>query len=238
MQNNESTTMPQKKFPCYTIAQCKQMFSNNVKTEERSSQEQIKKTKQNSTNIILKVNPPKKIKLQQHQLQAVEQLKKIKQTDYKEIDIKPNQSLAILQGVPGSGKTVTATQLAEKLGLKTIFSGTTSTAAAQLKAETINTILGLGLNKNDFKNTTIPCQTKQKIIQTFQNIDLLIIDEMSMLTPVTLCSIEHYLRTSLNDDYLFGGLDILLIGDMWQFPPVAPGLAKPALYQAAVMLGL
>ena len=52
-----------------------------------------------------------------------------------------------------------------------------------------------------------------------------------MLTPVTLCRIEYHLRVSLENDYLFGGLDVLLIGDMRQFPPVAPGLAKPALYK-------
>ena len=239
MHTINATNEPRKQFPSFTVEQCKQLLKENCIIKEKKKIKPTKEiNKKNSTDIILKVNSTKNIKLKPHQEEAIEQLKKLKQTDYEYVDVKPNQLLAILQGVPGAGKTVTASQLAQKLGLETIFSRTTSTAAAQLKAETINTILGLGLNKNDFTKTTISYQTKQKIIQTFQNIDLLIIDEMSMLTPVTLCRIDHYLRAALDTDYLFGGLDVLLIGDMWQFPPVAPGLAKPALYQAAVMLGL
>ncbi len=49
-----------------------------------------------------------------------------------------------------------------------------------------------------------------------------------------LTKIDLHLRLALGNDWLFGGKDILLIGDMWQFPPVAPGLANPALYQAIV----
>ena len=239
IQKNNIYKEPQKRFPTFNATECKNMLHIKDDIQDKENCYNHKEINKNdSTNIILKINSPNDIILKPHQEKAVQQLKYIKNENNGCINIKPHQLLAILQGVPGAGKTVTATQVAKKLGLRTLFSGTTSTAAAQLKAETINTILGLGLNKNDFKNNNIPYETKQKIIQRFQDIDLLIIDEISMLTPVTLCRIDYYLRTALESDYLFGGLDILLIGDMWQFPPVSPGLAKPSLYQGAVMLGL
>ena len=182
----------------------------------------------------------KEIRLEAFQMKVVNQLKAIKENEVGGADIKQNQLLAFIQGVPGAGKTTTARKLAEKLGLNALFSGTTGTAAAQLNARTINSLLCLGYNTNvandDLNNRS---DAKQKIIHTFENIDLLIIDEVSMLTPVTLTRIDTYLRECLEDqEHLFGGLDVLLIGDMYQFPPVSPGLKKPALYQAAVMLAL
>ena len=69
--------------------------------------------------------------------------------------------------------------MAEKLGLHALFSGTTGTAAAQLKTETINKLMSLGLNLINFTETSISYEKKQKIIQTFEDVDLLIIDEIS-----------------------------------------------------------
>ena len=65
------------------------------------------------------------------------------------------------------------------------------------------------------------------------NVDLSKIDEASMITPVNLAQIDLGLRHCFNPQLLFGGKQILLCGDMWQFPPVS-GFEKPALYQAAV----
>ena len=231
--------MPKKKFPKFPLPEINKMLKQQLIQSQNGTQAHTINSNNNKSNdFILRINPSNNIILRPHQEKAVEQLKQIKATNLGRNDTKPYQLLTVLQGVPGSGKTVTATQIAKKLGLRALFSGTTSTAAAQLNAETINTLLGLGLNTNNFKNINIPYQTKQKIIQRFQDIDLLVIDEISMLTPVTVCRIEYYLRVSSESEYIFGGLDILLIGDMWQFPPVAPGLPKPALYQGAVMPGL
>ena len=46
----------------------------------------------------------------------------------------------------------------------------------------------------------------------------MVIDEASMMTPVTLARIDLHLRLSLESDLSFGGLRLLLIGDFFQFP--------------------
>ncbi len=38
-----------------------------------------------------------------------------------------------------------------------------------------------------------------------------------MMTPVTLARIDLRLRNVFNGEYPFGGKDVILIGDMWQF---------------------
>eukprot|EP01084_Bolivina_argentea_P200882 343436_1 len=105
--------------------------------------------------------------------------------------------------------------------MSAVFSGTTGTAAAQLEAETINTLSGLGLNVSNFDDSNIPASSITTIKKKLNGVELLVIDE-----------------ATFNNELLFGGLSVLLIGDMYQFPPVDEYLTKPALYQALVRLGL
>ena len=50
-----------------------------------------------------------------------------------------------------------------------------------------------------------------------------------------LAFIDLRLRQCFNSEKHFGGLHIILMGDMFQFAPIGFKLKKPALYQAAVL---
>ena len=76
--------------------------------------------------------------------------------------------------------------------------------------------------------------TKFKIKQKFSDVNILIIDEISMYTPVTMARIDRRLRDCLNSDQPFGGLHVILLGEFWQFEPVS-FLSNPALYQGLVL---
>jgi hypothetical protein len=57
--------------------------------------------------------------------------------------------------------------------------------------------------------------------QILRSIDLLVIDEVSMLRSDVLDAIDFRLRSARNQMHLpFGGVQILLIGDLFQLPPV------------------
>ena len=56
-----------------------------------------------------------------------------------------------------------------------------------------------------------------------------------MLNPVMLALIDLRLRQCFDPEKHFGGLHIILMGDMFQFAPIGYKLKKPALYQAAVL---
>ncbi|MFY7963987.1 MAG: helix-turn-helix domain-containing protein [Chitinophagaceae bacterium] len=60
-------------------------------------------------------------------------------------------------------------------------------------------------------------------IGIIQKLELLIIDEISMVRCDVLDAIDQVLRHYRNQHYKpFGGLQVLLIGDMFQLPPVVP----------------
>ena len=151
--------------------------------------------------------------------------------------IEGGQLLGYLQGFPGAGKTTTAKKMEEATGLRVLYCGSTGTASAHFKSKTINSLLSLGLSIDniDLASETTSPQIITKIVQLMDEYHLLLVDEASMLTPVTLARIDLRMRHCFDPNLPFGGKHILLCGDMWQFPPVS-GLSKPALYQSAVVI--
>ena len=87
-----------------------------------------------------------------------------------------DQLLVMIQGEAGSGKSTMAKEFTKELDLKTIFSATTGTSAAPLKALTINSLLALGLSKDcvDLTKDTTSNQTKANLQRIFRHINVLI----------------------------------------------------------------
>ena len=188
------------------------------KTSDVQGNESLKET--------VLVDDEQEIQLSRAQEKVVEDLK---------ATIAAGQLLGFLQGFPGAGKTTTSKKMSDVTGLRVLFCGSTGTASAQFYSRTINSLLSLGRNIDniDLSKAMTSAQRISKVVAAVENYDLILIDEASMITPVTLARIDLRLRHCFSSELPFGGKHILLCGDMWQFPPVS-GLWKPALYQAAV----
>jgi ATP-dependent DNA helicase PIF1 len=63
-------------------------------------------------------------------------------------------------------------------------------------------------------------QVKQNIIST----DVLIIDEIPMISSKLLSQVEHLCRNLRNNTCIFGGIQMVLVGDFYQLPPVPNAL--------------
>ena len=116
----------------------------NTSMQVLTTESQAKPVESKLNGGVIESKQHEVIQLRHYQEVVIEQLKKIRLESIGTDDLKPGQFLAFMQGVPGAGKTTTAKKLADKLGTSTLFLGTTGTAGAQLKADTINKILKLG----------------------------------------------------------------------------------------------
>ena len=74
----------------------------------------------------------------------------------------------------------------------------------------------------------IPLKSKplKEIQQEFNDIEMILIDEYSMLSQVMLNKIDLRLRQAKNNNKIFGGISVVLIGDPGQLLPVGKTLDK------------
>ena len=130
-----------------------------------------------------------------------------------------------LTGRAGTGKTTFLKKLRETTSKRMVVLAPTGVAAINASGSTIHSffqlpfapfIPGKGFLTNDKKYLNVNKQKKRLI----SSLSLLVIDEVSMVRPDLLDSIDFILRRLRNSSRPFGGLQLLLIGDLRQLPPV------------------
>ena len=126
-----------------------------------------------------------------------------------------------LTGKAGTGKTTFLRTLKEKSSKRSIIVVPTGVAAINAGGMTIHSFFQLPLSpfvpEANFKNRFDYSKEKRKIIRT---LDLLIIDEISMVRSDVLDAIDSVLRRFREHEKPFGGVQLLMIGDLQQLTPV------------------
>lgn len=142
------------------------------------------------------------------------------------------QALAILKtganvfltGEPGSGKTHTINQYVVYLrerGIEPAITASTGIAATHLGGVTIHSWSGIGIKTKLDPYELDRISTNEYLVRRISRAKILIIDEVSMLLPEVLSGIEAICREIRRREEPFGGLQVILVGDFFQLPPVA-----------------
>lgn len=133
-----------------------------------------------------------------------------------------------LTGKAGTGKTTFLKSLKERSPKRMVVVAPTGVAAINAGGSTIHSFFQLdfgplisemvsGEKKND-KNKKF--KFRKNKINIIKSLDLLIIDEISMVRADMLDAIDEVLRKYKNRKLPFGGVQLLMIGDMQQLAPV------------------
>ena len=143
------------------------------------------------------------------------------QTDILEF-IKENKNVFITGGA-GTGKSFLLNEINGLLkDLKKIVAITamTGSAAVLINGRTLHSTLGIGLAKGTPKELFKRICKMKNIYDFLKNLDVLIIDEVSMLNDILFDKIFELLKIIKNNNLPFGGIQIILVGDMSQLPPI------------------
>lgn len=141
-----------------------------------------------------------------------------------------------LTGKAGTGKTTLLREIIETTHKRTVVVAPTGIAALNAKGVTIHSFFLLPFAS--FVPTTEHIDTPENLrIENqnsllrhfrisaerralFRNLELLVIDEVSMLRADILDAMDYMLRRIRKNNENFGGVQVLFIGDLLQLPPV------------------
>ena len=134
-----------------------------------------------------------------------------------------------LTGRAGTGKTTFLKYVTETISKRFVVLAPTGVAAINAGGTTIHSFFQLPLCPYlpDVKELITEYQTPEKYrslrkerIRIIRTLDLLIIDEISMVRADLLDAVDMSLRRYRRNDRPFGGVQLLMIGDIHQLSPV------------------
>src|ERR1700743_3674720 len=129
-----------------------------------------------------------------------------------------------LTGSPGSGKTHTIRTYIEWLrdhDIEPAITASTGVAATHIHGVTIHSWSGIGITDNFSAYEIDRIASKEASAKRIQKAPILIIDEISMLSGTVLDAVDAVCRQVRGKDIAFGGMQVVLVGDFFQLPPVA-----------------
>lgn len=128
-----------------------------------------------------------------------------------------------LTGKAGTGKTTFLRKLKELTPKRMVVLAPTGVAAINAEGQTIHSFFQLPFGpmvpgaQRESKQRYRMAKEKKNLIRT---LDLLVIDEISMVRCDLLDAVDEELRRHKDHTKPFGGVQLLLIGDLQQLPPV------------------
>ena len=124
-----------------------------------------------------------------------------------------DQLLMLLHGQPGSGKSFFIERIRDYTNLRMKICASSGIAGMSLGGSTLDWLMGFGYSSNP----RVDIETLRK---RFRGVELLIVDEISMIGCHKLLKVDAVLKRVFNDTRPFGGLHVLLVGDFAQIPAI------------------
>ena len=143
----------------------------------------------------------------------------------KAIDKYINKENIFITGPGGSGKSAVIRKIvehADKTGVRYQVCGLTGCASVLLKcgAKTLHSWSGIGLGKGAIEIVSHKVAANKYKRNNWRNVDLLIIDEVSMMSEHLIELLDMTAKKCRKNNKLFGGLQVIFSGDFYQLAPV------------------
>ncbi|MGB5834467.1 MAG: AAA family ATPase [Thiohalocapsa sp.] len=140
--------------------------------------------------------------------------------------VRATSQSVFLTGKAGTGKTTFLHTLKADLRKRMIVTAPTGVAAINAGGVTMHSFFQLPFGPfvpgSDAERQTAERRFSRQKRDIIQSLDLLVIDEISMVRCDLLDAVDFVLRRQRGSDRPFGGVQLLMIGDLHQLAPVVP----------------
>ena len=129
------------------------------------------------------------------------------------------QEFTFLTGAAGTGKSTALRHLVSSLSgtkIRYVVLSPTALAAINVNGQTIHSFFKLPIGIIHQSNLRI----KRESLDLYAKMDLMIIDEISMVRADLLDAVDHILRMAKRNHKPFGGVRVVAIGDLYQLSPI------------------
>lgn len=135
-----------------------------------------------------------------------------------------NKSI-FLTGIGGTGKSMLIKKIKKDLETKNdkvvAITSTTGISAKLINGTTLHSYLGIQLGTKTRKELFKLIKSNKLVLNRWQNLNTLIIDEVSMLSVELFEKLEYLAREIKCNKLPFGGIQLILTGDWCQLPCVS-----------------
>jgi ATP-dependent DNA helicase PIF1 len=129
--------------------------------------------------------------------------------------IKTGQNI-VITGPGGSGKSRIIKAIDTNKNFK--ITAMTGAAAVLINGSTLHSFLGIGLGNASEHELLVKISTNKKILKRWKDLEILIIDEISMLSAELFDKINYMAKHVRHNRHPFGGIQLVLSGDFLQLP--------------------
>jgi ATP-dependent DNA helicase PIF1 len=150
-----------------------------------------------------------------------------------------NGANIFITGCGGTGKSVLVKHIVQGLtdkygGEKDRVAVTASTgrAAFNISGCTLHSFAGIGLGAEDVDVLKRRVSFNSSASARWKRTKVLIVDEVSMISATLFDKVEEIARHLASSTLPFGGIQLILVGDLLQLPPVGNRSSVPRAFQA------
>lgn len=159
----------------------------------------------------------------QENLPTVDDTTHLSDTQRRAYDFFKNGENVLILGPAGTGKSTclkTFYEYSRMNGKNISITATTGIAAYNIEGITIHSFMGFGTGKSAVETLFRKMNKKKDIIDRLRQIDILVIDEISMLSAELFEKIDTLCRRVRKNIKPFGGIQLVCSGDLLQLLPV------------------
>ena len=133
--------------------------------------------------------------------------------------LEKNESNLFITGKAGTGKSTLLQLFRSTSRKKMVVLAPSGVAALNVQGQTIHSFFGFP------PRIVTPSEaarkvTRKDLLRMYQNLEVLVIDEISMVRADLLDGMDKFLRVNRENYRPFGGVQVVFFGDLFQLPPV------------------